>query len=167
MVNGSAYDVFGARALGRFYDGAGALLATAETRSGLGKLEIERFAPFRMIADVDPEKVASYELAVAFDDASIIEFRHPDVSETSVVDRDGRLLVVGALHNGHGRALTHVVVVAVLYDEDGEVTDVVEASLSGEVILPGADLPFAIPLDEPVREFRRVRILAQGQLSLL
>ena len=166
LLNGAAFDVFDVRVHGRFFNSGGALIATAEVRAAFAKLEIERPAPFRMIVDIDPDAVYRYELTVSFEEISISEYREPEVSAVAIVERDGRMLVVGSLHNGHENALSSVVVAATFYGEGGEVVDVVESFLGDEVISPGADLPFEIPLPGTGRMYARVLVLAQGRLSL-
>ena len=165
-MNGAAYDVYTVRVHGRFFDSAGMLIATAETQAIFAKLEIERPAPFRMTADVDPTAVQSYELSVSFEEFSINEYREPEVLDAAVVERNGRMAVVGELYNGHEMALSSVVVAITFYDEDGEVVDVAETNLAGEEISPGADTAFVIPLPDAGRAYSHFRVLAQGQLSL-
>ena len=166
LVNGSAYEVFGARVHAEFFSGSGESIAAAEALAVFGKLEVERSASFRTIVDVDPADVESYELSVSFDEFSITEYRDLEVSGVTVVDRDGRIAVVGTLHNRHETALTSVMVAATIYDEAGEVVDVMELSMFGETITPGAELPFEIPLQGAGRAFTNLRVQAQGQLSL-
>ena len=166
LVNGSAYEVFGARVHAEFFNSGGESIAAAEALALFGKLEVERSAPFRTLVDVDPADVESYELSVSFDEFSITEYRDLEVSGVTVVDRDGRIAVVGTLHNRHETALTSVMVAATIYDEAGEVVDVMELSMFGETITPGAELPFEIPLQGAGRAFTNLRVQAQGQLSL-
>jgi hypothetical protein len=166
LLNGGAYDVYALRVHGRFFNSAGALIATAEAQAAFAKLEIERPAPFRMIADVDPAAVHRYELSVSFEEISINEYREPEVSDFAVVERNGRLAVVGELHNGHEMALSSVVIAATFYDEDGKVVEVAQTVLSEELISPGADLAFEILLSDAGRAYSSLRVLAQGQLSL-
>ena len=166
LLNGAAFDVFDVRVHGRFFNSGGALIATAEVRAAFAKLEIERPAPFRMIVDIDPDAVHRYELTVSFEEISISEYREPEVSAVAIVERDGRMLIVGSLHNGHENALSSVVVAATFYGEGGEVVDVVESFLGDEVISPGADTTFEIPLPGTGRIYSRVLVLAQGRLSL-
>ena len=166
LLNGAANDVFGARVKGRFYNSSGDLIATAEVPSAFGKLEIERTGPFRLIVDVDPAAVSRYELSVSFEEISINEYREPDVSAVEVVERNGHLVVIGQLHNGQEMGLSSVVVAAIFYGENGEVIEVVERSLVGEIISPGAGLPFEIPLPRGGRAYTKLRALAQGQLNL-
>ena len=166
LLNGAANDVFGARVKGRFYNSSGDLIATAEVPSAFGKLEIERTGPFRLIVDVDPAAVSRYELSVSFEEISINEYREPDVSAVEVVERNGHLVVIGQLHNGQEMGLSSVVVAAIFYGENGEVIEVVERSLVGEIISPGAGLAFEIPLPRGGRAYTKLRALAQGQLNL-
>lgn len=166
LVNGAAYEVFGVRVHANFFNSRGETIAAAEAQAVFGKLEIERTAPFRMIVDVDPDSVQDYELSVSIDEFTITEYRELEVSAVTVVEREGRIAVVGRLHNGHESALSSVVVAATLYDEAGEVVDVVELSMFGETITPGADLPFEIPLQGAGRAYLNLRVQAQGQLSL-
>jgi hypothetical protein len=166
LLNGAAYDVYAPRVHGRFYNSGGALIATAEVQVAFAELEIERPAPFRMIADIDPAAVHRYELSVSFEEISINEYREPDVLTYSVVERNGHLAVVGELHNGHEMALSSVVVAATFYDEDGEVIDVAVTVLIGGEISPGANVAFEILLPDTGRAYSKLRVLAQGQLSL-
>ncbi len=166
VVNGSAYEVFGVRVHAEFFSSNGESIADSEAVAVFGKLEVERPAPFLMFVDVDPSAVHSYELNVSHDDFSIIEFRDLEVSAVSVVEREGRTAIVGRLHNRHETALTAVVVAATFFDDAGEVVDVVELSMFGETITPGAELPFEIPLQDVGRAFTNLRVQAQGQLSL-
>ncbi len=166
LLNGAAYDVYAPRVHGRFYNSGGALIATAEVQAAFPKLEIERPAPFRMIADIDPAAVHRYELSVSFEEISINEYREPDVSTYSVVERNGNLAVVGELHNGHEMALSSVVVAATFYGENGEVIDVAVTVLIGGEISPGANVAFEILLPDTGRAYSKLRVLAQGQLSL-
>ncbi len=166
LVNGGAFEVFGARVHAEFFSSSGASIAVAEVLAVFGKLEAESSAPFRMIADVDPAEVQSYELSVSSDEFSITEYRALEVSAVTLVEREGRLAVVGRLHNGHETALTSVVVAVTFYDEAGEVVDVVEHPMFGETITPGADLLFEIPLPGAERAYTNLRVQAQGQLSL-
>lgn len=165
-MNGGAFEVFGARVHAEFFSSSGASIAVAEALAVFGKLEAESSAPFRMIADVDPAEVQSYELSVFSDEFSITEFRALEVSAVTLVERGGRLAVVGRLHNGHETALTSVVVAVTFYDEAGEVVDVVEHPMFGETITPGADLLFEIPLPGAERAYTNLQVQAQGQLSL-
>ncbi len=167
LVNGGAFDVFAVFVHGRFFDSAGLLIATAAAPAAFARIEIERPAPFRMIVDVDPGAVNSYELSVSFDETSLVEYREPEVSDVAMVERDGRLAVVGELYNGHETALSSVVVAVAFYDEDGEVVDVAETILSEERISPGAVLPFEILVPGAGRAYSRLRVLAQGNVSLL
>ena len=166
LLNGAAYDVYAPRVHGRFYNSGGVLIATAEAQAAFAELEIERPAPFRMIADIDPAAVHRYELSVSFEEISINEYREPDVLTYSVVERNGHLAVVGELHNGHEMALSSVVVAATFYDEDGEVIDVAVTVLIGGEISPGANVAFEILLPDTGRAYSKLRVLAQGQLSL-
>ncbi len=166
LLNGAAFDVFDVRVHGRFFNSGGALIATAEVRAAFAKLEIERPAPFRMIVDINPDAVHRYELTVSSEEITISEYREPEVSAVAIVERDGRMLVVGSLYNGHENALSSVAVAATFYGEDGEVVDVVENFLGDEVISPGADTTFEIPLPGTGRIYSRVLVLAQGRLSL-
>ena len=166
LLNGAAFDVFDVRVHGRFFNSGGSLIATAEVRAAFAKLEIERPAPFRMIVDIDPDAVYRYELTVSFEEISISEYREPEVSAVAIVERNGRMLLLGSLHNGHENALSSVVVAATFYGEGGEVVDVVESFLGDEVISPGADFAFEIPLPGTGRMYARVLVLAQGRLSL-
>ena len=166
VVNGGAYEVFGVRVQGDFYSSSGELIAESEAVAVFGKLEVERPGPFLMLVDVDPSAVQSYEISVSYDDFSIVAFRDLEVSAVSVVERDGRTAIVGRLHNRHETALTSVVVAATFFDDSGEVVDVVELSMFGETITPGADLLFEIPLQDLGKAFTNLRVQAQGQLSL-
>ncbi len=166
LVNGAPHELFGVRVHATFFDGNGASIASAEALAVFGMLDVERAIPFRIEADVDPESVQRYELTVTFDDASIVEFRELEVSAVTVVERDGRIAVVGRLHNGHETALSSVVVAAAFYDEAGEVVDVVALSIFGETITPGAEYPFEIPLQRVGRAYANLSVQAQGQLSL-
>ena len=166
LLNGAAFDAFNVRVDGRFYNIGGALIATADVQAAFAKVELERPAPFRLVVDIDPDAVHRYELTVSFEEISISEYRELEVSAVAIVERDGRMLVVGSLHNGHENALSSVVVAATFYDEDGEVVDVVENSLWDEVISPGADISFVIPLPGTGRMYTRVLVLAQGRLNL-
>ena len=166
LLNGAGYAVYALRVHGRFYDSGDALIASAEAQAALGELEIERVAPFRMIADIDPAVVHRYELSVSFEEISINEYRELEVSAVAVVERNGRLAVVGELHNGHETALSALVVAVTFYDEEGEVVEAAETALTEEVISPGADLSFEILLPDAGRAYSKLRVLAQGQLSL-
>ena len=158
--------MFGARVYAEFFDSSGEWIADAEALAVFGKLEPESNTPFRMTADVDPATVQSYELRVFSDEFSITEFRELEVSAVTLVEREGRLAVVGRLHNRHETALTSVVVAVTFYDEAGEVVDVVDHSMFGETITPGAELPFEILLPGGERAYTNLQVQAQGQLSL-
>ena len=108
VVNGGAFEVFGVRVHAEFFSSSGERIADSETMAVFGKLEVERAAPFIMLVDVDPSTVQSYEMSVAYDDFSIIEFRDLEVSAVTVVEREGRTAVVGRLHNRHETALSSV-----------------------------------------------------------
>ena len=166
VVNGGAYEVFGVRVQAEFFSSSGEPIAESEAMAVFGKLEVERPGPFLMLVDVDPSAVQSYEMSVSYDEFSIVEFRDLEVSAVTVVERDGRTAIVGRLHNRHETALTAVVVAATFFDDAGEVMDVVELSMFGETITPGADLLFEIPLQDVGRAFTDLRVQAQGQLSL-
>ena len=166
LVNGGAFDAFAVIVHGRFFDSAGLLIATAQAPAAFAKIEIERPAPFRMIADVDPAAVNRYELRITSDETSIVEYREPEVSDVAIVERDGRTAVVGELYNGHEMALSSIVVAVAFYDEDGEVVEVAETVLSEERISPGAVLPFEILLPDAGRVYSHLRVLAQGKVSL-
>ena len=165
-MNGAPHELFGVLVQATFFDVNGASIASAEALAVFGMLDVERAIPFRIEADVDPESVQRYELTVSFDDAGIIEFRELEVSAVTVVERDGRIAVVGRLHNGHETALSSLVVAAAFYDEAGEVVDVVTLSIFGETIIPGAERPFEIPLQRVGRAYANLSVQAQGQLSL-
>ena len=166
LVNGGAFDVFGVIVHGRFFDSAGLLIATAHAPAAIAKIEIERPAPFRIVADVDPAAVKRYELSVSSEETSIVEYRELEVSDIAMVERDGRLAVVGELFNGHEMALSSVVVAVAFYEEDGDVVDVAETVLSEERISPGAVHPFELLVPDAGRAYSRLRVLAQGQVSL-
>lgn len=166
LVNGGAFEVYAVRVQARFFSSSGEQIADAEALAAFGKLEMERTAPFRMVVDVDPTAVESYELDLFFDEFTIAEFREIEVSAVAVVEREGRVAVVGRLHNPHETALTSVRVAATFYDESGEVAEVVELSMFGETITPGSELPFEIPLQEAGRTYAHLHVQAQGQLSL-
>ncbi len=166
LVNGGAFDVFGVIVHGRFFDSAGLLIATAHAPAAIAKIEVERPAPFRIIADVDPAAVKRYELSVSSEETSIVEYRELEVSDIAMVERDGGLAVVGELFNGHEMALSSVVVAVAFYEEDGEVVDVAETVLSEERISPGAVHPFELLVPDAGRAYARLRVLAQGQVSL-
>lgn len=166
LLNGGPYDLFDVRVQGRFYNSSGERIATAEVQAVFGKLEIERLAPFHMTVDIDPAAVHRYALDVSFQDIGISEYREPEVSAVAVVEREGRLAVVGTLHNGHETALSSIAVAAIFYNEEGGVVDVVDTVLLGEVISPGADIAFEIFLPGAGRAYSRLRVLAQGQLGL-
>lgn len=165
-MNGEAYELFGVRVHAAFFDSSGNSIASADAFAAFGKLDVERTVPFRIAADVDPESVGSYELTLSFDEVSVVGFRDLEVSAVSVVEKDGRIAVVGRLHNGHETALSSVVVAATFYDEAGEVVDVVRLSMFGETITPGAEMPFEIPLQRIGRAYSILHVQAQGQLSL-
>ncbi len=166
VVNGAAYEVFGVRVHAEFFSSSRESIAASETMAVFGKLEVERPAPFLVYVNVDPSAVERYELSLSYDDFSIVEFRDLEVSAVTIVEREGRTAIVGRLHNPHETALTSVVVAATFFDDAGEVVDVVELSMFGETITPGAELPFEIPLQEVGRAFTNLRVQAQGQLSL-
>jgi hypothetical protein len=166
LVNGGAFEVFGARVHAEFFSSSGESIADAEAYAVFGKLEPEGNAPFRMTVDVDPSTVQNYELRVTSDEFSITEYRELEVSAVSLVEREGRIAVVGRLHNGHETALTSVVVAVTFYDEAGEVVDVVGLSMFGETITPGGGLSFEILLPGGERAYTNLRVQAQGQLSL-
>ncbi len=166
LVNGGPFEVYGVRVQARFFSGKGEQIADAEAPAAFGKLDAERTAPFRMVVDVDPTAVESYELDLFFDEFTIAEYRELEVSAVAVVERDGRVAVVGRLHNPHETALTSIRVAATFYDESGEVAEVVELPMFGETITPGAELPFEIPLQEAGRTYAHLHVQAQGQLSL-
>ena len=166
LVNGGAFEVFGARVHAEFFSSSGESIADAEAYAVFGKLEPEGNAPFRMTVDVDPSTVQNYVLSVTSDEFSITEYRELEVSAVTLVEREGRIAVVGRLHNRHETALTSVVVAVTFYDEAGEVVDVVGLSMFGETITPGAELPFEILLPGGERAYTNLRVQAQGQLSL-
>ena len=166
LVNGGPYEVYGVRVQARFFSSGGEQIADAEAPAVFGKLDTERTAPFRMVVDVDPTAVESYALDLFFDDFTIAEYRDLEVSAVAVVEREGRVAVVGRLHNPHETALTSIRVAATFYDESGEVAEVVELAMFGETITPGAELPFEIPLQEAGRTYAHLHVQTQGQLSL-
>ena len=166
LVNGGPFEVYGVRVQARFFSGSGEQIADAEAPAAFGELEAERIAPFRMVVDVDPTAVESYELDLFYDEFTIAEYRELEVSAVAVVERGGRVAVVGRLHNPHETALTSIRVAATFYDEAGEVAEVVELPMFGETITPGAELPFEIPLQEAGRTYAHLHVQAQGQLSL-
>ena len=158
--------MFGARVHAEFFSSSGESIADAEAYAVFGKLEPEGNAPFRMTVDVDPSTVQNYVLSVTSDEFSITEYRELEVSAVSLVEREGRIAVVGRLHNRHETALTSVVVAVTFYDEAGEVVDVVGLSMFGETITPGGGLSFEILLPGGERAYTNLRVQAQGQLSL-
>lgn len=166
LVNGGAFEVYGVRVQARFFNRRGERVADVEAPAAFGKLEAERTAPFRMVVDVDPTAVESYELDLFYDEFAVAEFRDIGVSAVAVVEREGRVAVVGILHNPHETALNSVRVAATFYDDSGEVAEVVELSMLGETITPGAELLFEIPLQEGDRTYANLGVQAQGQLSL-
>ena len=166
LLNGAAHDVFGTRVSGSFYDSGGNEIAAGQVQAAFAKLEIERSAPFRMLVYVDPSRVARYELRIAYEEISVIEFRQLDVSAVDVVARAGRLTVVGELRNGHEMELSSLVVAATFYNENGDVVEVGDTFLGEAVIAPGSVLAFTIPLPDSGRTYSKLRVLAQGQLNL-
>ena len=166
LVNGGAFEVYGVRVQARFFNSRGEQVADAEAPAAFVKLEAERTAPFRMVVDVDPTAVESYELDLFYDEFAVAEFRDIEVSAVAVVEREGRVAVVGILHNPHETALNSVRVSATFYDDSGEVAEVVELSMLGETITPGAELLFEIPLHDDDRTYAHLHVQAQGQLSL-
>ena len=166
LVNGGAFEVYGVRVQARFFNSRGEQVADVEAPAAFVKLEAERAAPFRMVVNVDPTAVESYELDLFYDEFAVAEFRDIEVSAVAVVEREGRVAVVGILHNPHETALTSVRVAATFYDDSGEVAEVVELSMLGETITPGAELLFEIPLHGGDRTYAHLRVQAQGQLSL-
>ncbi len=167
LLNGGANDVFDVRVIGRFYNRSGNLIAAGQVQAAFGKLEIERPDPFRMMVDVDPSHVDRYELSIAYEEISIIEFRQLDVSAVDVVPRDGHLAVIGELRNGHEMELSSLVVAATFYNENGDIVEVVDTFLGEETISPGSALAFEIPLPDSERTYSKLRVLAQGQLQWL
>lgn len=162
VLNTAGYPVYGARIIANFYDSSDRAVAAGQAMTSLAMTEPEVGNPFKLKVENVASSVSRYELSVAWEDVSLIEFRHLTVVEGEV--RQGE--VVGRMRNDHESTLTSIVVAVTFYDASGAVVDTADIFLGGQKIAPGETLPFAIPISASNLVYERFWIEAQGNLEL-
>jgi len=162
MLNTAGVPVFGAKVIANFYDGGDKLIAAGQALTSLAMTEPEVGNPFKLKVENLASAVSRYELTVTWEDVSLIEFRPLTVLEGEVRQRE----VVGQMRNDQESALTSIVVAVTFYDAGGAVVDTADIFLGGQILAPGASIPFAIPIPASDGVYDHFWIEAQGNLNL-
>lgn len=164
VVNATAGAVFRVRVVGSFFNDSGQMLATQEAYAFLVQTEPEQRNPFRIRVDNLGGEITRYELAVHWEDISVITYADLAVLSAEMRENNG-VEVVGELQNDFNENLGSLVVVVTLYDDGGNVIDAHQSAPRATQLAPGEMTSFAVQVtpDQPVASFI---VQAQGRRAV-
>lgn len=164
VVNATAGAVFRVRVVGSFFNDSGQMLATQEAYGFLVQTEPEQRNPFRMRVDNLGGEITRYELAVHWEDISVVTFADLAVLSAEMRENNGDE-VVGELQNDFNENLGSLVVVVTLYDDAGNVIDAYQSAPRATQLAPGETTSYEVLVtpDLPVATFT---VQAQGRRAI-
>lgn len=164
VVNATAGAVFRVRVVGSFFNDSGQMLATQEAYAFLVQTEPEQRNPFRIRVDNLGGEITRYELAVHWEDISVVTYADLAVLSAEMRENNG-VEVVGELQNDFNENLGSLVVVVTLYDDGGNVIDAYQSAPRATQLAPGEMTSFAVLVtpDQPVASFI---VQAQGRRAV-
>jgi hypothetical protein len=161
-INGLSAPVYNLTVIATFYDAGNQLIGATESPALLPQTIGTQRNPFRLQLANAPGSVSRYELALRWDDVSVVTFDRATITREEVQQENG-LLITGDLRNDHRRDLRNLVVVATLYDAAGTVVDVIPGSAGLNTLPPGGTTTFTIQSAQPVT-FTNSLIQVEGML---
>jgi hypothetical protein len=162
-VNGGPASVFNVKIIAAFYDAGNHLVGAQEVLAFLPQTQVTQANPFKLQLANAPGNITRYELALTWDDFSVVQFDRPTITREEVKQEDG-LEITGDLRNDHRSTLRNLVMVATFYDAAGAVLDIVPGTTAAPSLAPGESTTFSIA---PGHALSYSSYLIQGQGVLL
>jgi len=162
VINGGSSPVYGVTVIATFYDSAGTLVGATQALTYLPQTAPTQANPFKVQLANAPSTVQSYQLALHWDDISVITSDRPTIISEDVNTTNG-VEITGELRNDHRSDLQNLVVVATFYDSSGAVLDVVPGQASVATLAPGATTTYSVQSRQPIA-FGSYLVQSQGIL---
>lgn len=164
VVNGTAATVFGIRITGTFFNSNGQVVATQETVAYLAQTAPDQRNPFKIQLDGAPGDISRYELALAWEDVSVVTYQDLTVLSQEVRQNNG-VEIAGDVRNDFAENLGSVVVVVALYDAAGTVVDVYQGTPNATQLAPNETSAYIIPVAGEVT-FDSFSVQTQGKRAI-
>ena len=172
VFNGDQVPINSVRVLGSFYDSSGKLVAVQEAPVVLPQSEPGMPNPFKLTILGSADKIVRYELALEWDELSIIDYQVLTIVSAEVDEGDGEddeekqdRKLVGLIRNHGATAVNDIIIALTLYNSEGDVVDVFQEIPRETSLVPNATTDFEILLPKDL-EFEHFSIQAQGTLAL-
>jgi len=162
VINGSSNPVYGVTVIATFYDAGGNLVGATQALTYLPQTAPTQANPFKVQLANAPSAVQSYQLALHWDDISIITADRPTIISEEVKTENG-VEITGQLRNDHRSDLQNLVVVATFYDSSGAVLDVVPGQASVTTLAPGATATYSVQTRQSI-PYASYLVQSQGTL---
>jgi hypothetical protein len=164
VVNALGAPVFHVRVVGNFYNESGQLVATQETYGFLVQTSPDQRNPFRLTVENPANDISRYELAVSWEEISVVSYQDLTVLSQEVRENNGQE-VAGEVQNDFTENLGSVVVAVALYDESGAVVDVYQGTPRATQLAPGEMTPYGVTIS-PDQPFVTAQVQAQGKRAI-
>jgi len=162
VVNGSPSPVYNVTVIATFYDTSGALVGAMQALAYLPATIPTQANPFKIQLANAPASVSTYQLALHYDDISIVTYDRPTIISEDVKTENG-IEITGQMRNDHRSALQNLVVVTTFYDNTGAVLDVVPGQVSLASIPAGATANYSVQTRQSI-PYASYLVQSQGVL---
>ncbi|GIV79121.1 FxLYD domain-containing protein [Litorilinea aerophila] len=164
VMNGSPVPVYNVKVIATFYDSGGRLIGAQETMTLLPETAPTQANPFKLQLNTTPAAVSRYDLALIWDDISLLEYDRVTVIREEVSD-EPVLEVRGELRNDQPVEVRDLRVVVTFYDADLNVLDVFPGTVGSTTLAPGATTSYTITTDKQNFKYESFLVQTQGVLT--
>jgi hypothetical protein len=164
VVNALSGPIFRVTVVGTFFNANGQLVATQEGYGFLAQTSPDQRNPFRIQVPNPGHDISRYELAVSYEEISIVTYQDIAVLSQEVRENAGQE-IAGEVQNDFDENLGSVVVAVALYDESGAVVDVYQGTPNATQLAPGEVSAYVVPVS-PDQPFAGFGVQAQGKRAI-
>jgi hypothetical protein len=164
VVNALGAPVFHVRIVGTFYNESGQMIATQESYGFLVQTSPDQRNPFRLTVENPANDISRYELAISWEEISVVSYQDLAVLSQEVRENNGQE-VAGEVQNDFSENLGSVVIAVALYDESGAVVDVYQGTPRATQLAPGETTQYGVAIS-PDQPFVTSQVQAQGKRAI-
>lgn len=163
VVNATGQTVYNVKVIGTFFEG-NRVIAAGETLTLLPASVPGSANPFKLVVPNAPSNLERYELALVWDDISILTYERLRTLREELVEADDGAQITGEIANNSATAMRDVRVVATLYDESGAVINAFAGTPAETMLGSGESTTYVIEIPAGV-EFTGYLVQSQGMLA--
>ena len=165
VVNNGTAPIFAVKVIASFYNSDNAIVAVQEGQTFLGATMPTQRSPFKLAYVDAPVNVDRYDLALTWDDISIVTYERVTVLSEEVRNNNG-IEVFGELRNDHPFEVTDVQVVVTFYDGEGIVVDVFQGAVNAPSLAPSSTASYTVPTSKAEIQFDSFLVQTQGTQAM-